>query len=387
MRESGAIRMVGITQEQHPERCRLFAQWKGFDWPILWDPFNLSGSRVVPTVLAVDEHGVVRHVNPKCEMLEGFLASDFPAPAEASAATASSSEPADLGSTPARVFARAHLEALSDLLRLRPERMDAAVEQLERDARERPSDGPLAFHAGVARRLRYDWNRPHSDDFQAALDHWTRALALDPNQYIWRRRIQQYGPRQDKPYPFYDWTAQAAAEIHARGETPVELAAELTPAELAQMRRFEAAPAAEEPDPSGRIARDERGWISVESAVAFDTSGDQPLASVHLALRPDAGRKIHWNDEAGPMVLWLGAPDLPAGWQLDARRIEHRGASGTATDEVRRFTFDLRLPAGVEQGVLTGYVLFNACEGTDGTCILLRKDFEVRVRRGQGSPH
>lgn len=251
---------------------------------------------------------------------------------------------------------------------------------LERHARERPADGVLAFHAGVARRLRYDSSQGRSDDFQAALDHWTRALAVDPNQYVWRRRIQQYGPKQDKPYPFYDWTAQATGEIRARGETPLELEAELTPAELAQMRRFEAALAGEEPDAAGRIARDESGWISVETAVAFDTTGETPLAGVHLAFRPDERRKIHWNDEAGPMIVWLGAPGLPPGWQLDARRIEHRGSS-SPSDEVRRFTFDLRLPLDVQEGVVPGYVLFNACEGVDGTCILLRKDFEVRVRR------
>ena len=32
-------------------------------------------------------------------------------------------------------------------------------------------------------------------DFQAAVDAWGSAPALDPNQYIWRRRIEQYGPR------------------------------------------------------------------------------------------------------------------------------------------------------------------------------------------------
>ena len=60
--------------------------------------------------------------------------------------------------------------------------------------------------------------------FQRAIDAWGQALAIDPNHYIWRRRIQQYGPRLIKPYPFYDWVEQAAREIRARGETPVELA-------------------------------------------------------------------------------------------------------------------------------------------------------------------
>ena len=47
LRESGDLTVIGITQEQHPERCGLFAQWKGIDWPILWDPFNLTEARAV----------------------------------------------------------------------------------------------------------------------------------------------------------------------------------------------------------------------------------------------------------------------------------------------------------------------------------------------------
>ncbi|HVL13287.1 MAG TPA: hypothetical protein VM529_12035 [Gemmata sp.] len=56
----GKLVVLGVTQEQHSERCRLFAQWKGFDWPILHDPINVLGSSAVPIVLALDEHGIVR---------------------------------------------------------------------------------------------------------------------------------------------------------------------------------------------------------------------------------------------------------------------------------------------------------------------------------------
>ena len=48
LRASGELVLVGITEEQHPDRCALFAQWQGFDWPILWDPFNLTRSAAVP---------------------------------------------------------------------------------------------------------------------------------------------------------------------------------------------------------------------------------------------------------------------------------------------------------------------------------------------------
>ena len=65
-------------------------------------------------------------------------------------------------------------------------------------------------------------------NFDEAAKFWSEALAANPNQYIWRRRIQQYGPRQDKPYPFYDWIETAQREIRERGEQPIELSADLT---------------------------------------------------------------------------------------------------------------------------------------------------------------
>jgi len=72
-----------------------------------------------------------------------------------------------------------------------------AVEGFERAARG-PADGATEFPLGVAYRARYDSPLRQPGDFRQAVEHWERALALDLNQYIWRRRIQQYGPRLDK---------------------------------------------------------------------------------------------------------------------------------------------------------------------------------------------
>ena len=87
------------------------------------------------------------------------------------------------------------------------------------------------------------------------MEHWGKALDIDPNQYIWRRRIQQYGPRLDKPYSFYDWVREARREIMARGETPAQLLLEPGGAEFAYpSESFERTKTVqEEPDPRGRI--------------------------------------------------------------------------------------------------------------------------------------
>src|SRR5579863_2369784 len=96
--------------------------------------------------------------------------------------------------------------------------------------------------------------RPEGDDFRAAVEAWGTALDLDPNQYIWRRRIQQYGPRLDKPYPFYDWVVAAEAAIRKRGEAPIVLPVRPDGAEIAQpIKSFATTREVPvNPDPKGR---------------------------------------------------------------------------------------------------------------------------------------
>ena len=119
--------------------------------------------------------------------------------------------------------------------------------------------------------MRHESSGRRPGDFQAAVDAWGRALELDPNQYIWRRRIEQYGPRLSKPYAFYDWVAQARAEISGRGETPIPLAVEPYGSELAGPGRDvwpdgtgPAEPDPERSDPAGRTngSSRRRSWSS-----------------------------------------------------------------------------------------------------------------------------
>ena len=46
--KEGKLVLLGVTQEQHADRCRLLAQWKGFGWPILHDPINVLEATGVP---------------------------------------------------------------------------------------------------------------------------------------------------------------------------------------------------------------------------------------------------------------------------------------------------------------------------------------------------
>src|SRR5207249_7023097 len=140
-----------------------------------------------------------------------------------------------------------------------------------------------------AYRTRCDSDGRVGDDFRRAVEYWAAALDLDPNQYIFRRRIQQYGPRLDKPYPFYDWVVTARQEIRARGETPVNLSVEPGGAEFAApVKTFDVsqAPIATPPDPRKRILEDDRfiriETVTVPSAIAPGTS-----ARAHVVFRPN----------------------------------------------------------------------------------------------------
>ena len=68
--EDGKLVVVGIAQEQHGDRCRLFAQWQEVGWPILHDPINFMRVRGVPIEVAIDEYGIVRSMRPELKTLE-----------------------------------------------------------------------------------------------------------------------------------------------------------------------------------------------------------------------------------------------------------------------------------------------------------------------------
>lgn len=395
LREQGKLVVLGVTQEQHPDRCRLFAQWQGIDWPILHDPINVLGLRAVPWPVAIDEHGVVRVVRARPEdFVTEFMNSTFEAPAvEARPARvgltdASAAAPAPLKDGAGRGARVAFGESIllggaayrlgqsRDLL---GEAIDAygGIEDVANDA-------SAQFSLGVALRMRYDTPFRRPGDFQAAIDAWQRALEIDPNHYIYRRRIQQYGPRLDKPYPFYDWVEAARAAVAARGETPAALGAEPVAAELARPTRRFAVSDLERGaggDPGGKIQRDTKELIALETVVVRGTTDRGKVAAqVHLTFRPRPAARGHWNNEAEPLRVWL---DEVEEGRLSSDYLEFDNPVSAATsDETRTLSFELALPPDPSASGsirLSGYALYNTCEGKDGVCRFLRRDIQIEV--------
>jgi hypothetical protein len=375
--------VLGVTQEQHAERCRLFAQWKGFDWPILHDPINLLEAPAVPIVVAIDEHGIVRAIRPRPET----FAADFLDKAFADDAPAN--EPRSVGAPDAAALRR-KAEASPSALAWRAvgdaltiwggaERHEQAIDAYGRALKLDSSDKNALFRLGVAYRMRHESAGRRPGDFQAAVDAWANALALDPNQYIWRRRIEQYGPRLIKPYAFYDWVNQAKREIAARGEQPISLEILPTGAEIASPARdFGLAPPdGKSPDPDGKIVRDKDRLIGVEVAVVPSHVRPGQTARVHITFFPNQAQKAHWNNESTPLRLWVNAA---SGWEVSDRLLSAPQGAQTETEEVRRLDFEIKAPMIASgRATLSAYALYNVCEEVGGACRFLRQDIPIEL--------
>ncbi len=380
LRGKGAFQTVGIIQEQHPDRCQLFMQWKQLDFPVLVDSLNRLGVNVVPLTIAVDEHGIVRHVGLSPNDLENeFLSKTYPSPKDS--AKADRKTAAVLGDIANDVNTSEawmnHADAL--ILEGGLKDIDTAISDYQSAIALDRTNGPAYFRAGVAYRMRYDQREGAVKDFQLASQHWGMALEVDPNQYIWRRRIQQYGPRLDKPYPFYDWIRDARGGVIRRGEKPVVLMIEPRGTELAQPAKEFATGSSEivEPDPRRRIERD-RKMVAIEMATVPAIVDPDGGTRVHMTLRLNRAENAHWNNETGPMEIWISPPQ---GWEADPQLIRPKLARAAQTSEVRFAEFELKVPSSARPGtiVVPGYMVYYVCRGKDGACLYRRQDFIVSV--------
>jgi hypothetical protein len=387
LREAGELVVIGIAGEQHADRTRLFAQWHGIDWPILWDPFNLTGSSAVPNITGIDEHGVVRVVRPKPETFdEDFLAPEFAPPPDSDPrpwvlSPAALAEPAAQGP----VAALAWFLSRGGAAKVEPQALEAAMERrlaaLALAAGAPGADPAWSFRLGVAHRMRLDSPAAHAGDLSAAVAAWTRALLASPHQYVWRRRLQQFGPRLDKPYNFYGWIERARAELAERGEEPVALATRLCGSESNERGSPPFAEGEVEPDPKGAIER-VGGLLDVDATVVRHCRREEGRldlptdVQVHVTLRPRRG--VHWTNDAGPALVWV---DPPEGWRAERRLSTLPAAQAETSDEVRAIDLELSPDPGVLLGEeLTGYALVFVCGPDDGPCRLVRCDFSARCR-------
>jgi len=381
----GQLVVVGIAQEQHADRCRLLAQWRQLGWPILHDPINVMQVTGVPIEVTIDEYGIVRSLRPNLETLErDFLdrtfASDDATPPEGPR-MAIRPDLAVLRRLAEQDGSYRAWRDLGDALVLwaGPAGVDEAIHAYTQALHAQPDDGDAHFRLGVCYRMRSESEYPRTGDFQMAVDHWMTARSLQPNQYIWRRRVEQYGPRRTKPYPFYDWVPTATREIRARGDQPVELKASPTGSELAgPMPGWEAGPGDGKPlDPADRITRDTQGLVLAEVTVVPPKVKPGEAVRVYLTLRPNDARKAYWSDEGTPLRVRV---DLPSGWWAQPQRLIAAPADRSDRSQPLRVECDIGTPTDAKgTSRLLGYALYQVCNAEDETRRLLCQDIPITI--------
>ena len=368
--------MVGVIQEQHPDRALLFMQWQQMEWPLLVDSLNLLGVTGAPVTVFIDEAGVIRSVNPSKDSLPSFLRRDF------SVHEGKKMSDTDLADVEALLLASApgSMERGDfEFLWGGNGGVDRAIFAYRQALSGEEENAATLFRLGVAYRQRYDSDRRRANDFTHAVVHWSRALELNPNQYIWRRRIQQYGPRLAKPYSFYDWIHEARKAVEDRGELPVRLKVEPDGAEFASpSQSFAAAQSESNPDPDEKIHQNSDRLIQIESAAVPGIVRPGEAVRVHVLLWPDKTRNAHWNNEAEDLTLWADAPE---DWQVDKALHRYPPPLAAISAEPRKIEFEVKTSSKttLPHESIQGYVLYSICEGDKGRCLYRRQNFEVKV--------
>ncbi len=382
--DRGELQIIGVVQEQHAERTRLYKQWKQFDFPIAQDATTELNLNVVPIPILIDEHGIVRDNRARPETLPDFIKQDFP-PATQSAGKSTEDAAVAANVRASEPTSDANQSATEKLIadgnRLlnfsNPKKYDQAIAAFGKAVKSDPGSGKAHFSLGVAHRMRHDSVQRKPDDFELASQNWSAALAIDPNQYIWRRRIEQYGPRQIKPYPFYDWVRQANRDIAARGEQPIQLDVRLTDAETAQpARKFSAeTAAAENPDPELKILLVEDSAMRVSSSVVPANVKPGEVVRVHLDLTLEGSE---FNGEAGPILVWI---DEKSKGQPEKRLLEFTANEGEKSVSHRSLEFEFQTSTdGGKETAIDGFLLCHVCDDA-GVCVYRRRNFSIDFQK------
>jgi len=137
------------------------------------------------------------------------------------------------------------------------------------------------------------------------------------------------------------------------------------------------APEARSPDPDGKVRRDEQGLIRAEVVFVPPRVRPGQAVRIHVILRPDTEQKVHWNNEAEPLRLWI---DPPEGWQVMEQLLLYPGGRKAVTEEERALDFEAKAPARAKGKIrLSAYGLYHICDDVGDQCRFLRMDIPIDV--------
>lgn len=353
----GKIQTFAIAPEQYGERMSLFQQWQGLDFPVLMDPLNLLEVKAVPITLLVDEGGTIRYRNPKPKDVSTFLSSEYQ----------------NLKNKQKQPPLHPLSDAFFQALNAKDTRPALQALLLHASLSETEELSPeLAFQAGVVARWLYD-QEADPKQFQTAVNFWQKALSEIPGQYIWRRRIQQYGPRLDKPYPFYNWIETARKELTARGKTPIILTVEPSGSEVAGPARNKKEAPTSRPFPEAKNKLPNEDELLAISATFIPHTDRKDSQRIHFHLAPQKGAE--WSSDAQEIELWLLSENedpllIPSDASTLAPEIESSAEPRTLEAEIA--------PSQLEKAELVIY--YSLCEKENSVCRFLKTEWKKGLR-------
>ncbi len=330
------------------------------NFPILVDSLNRTGVSAVPLLWAIDESGVIRKTRPDIKWFrETFVKTDY-------AVTGADDFTAKEESAPS-----------SNVGHFLRRDWNSAISGWAADLKNDSTNAATWFRWACASRARYDYGGGDAQDFQNAVTAGPKSLELAPNNYIFRRRVQQYGPNMEKPYPFYNWIERARKEIRMRGEEPLPLVAEPRGAELAMPARsfVSETNAIKEPDSKNQVTQD-RSLVHANIVVSPNPPVAGKSVRVSLLLTPDEEQDVHWTNDAGTVTLVVDDSDIRVSQPI--QRWTAIPDAGTS-EEVRQFDFEVLLPASTTVAELDAYVVYYVCSGADGACVYRRQDVKIMI--------
>ncbi|HKQ47998.1 MAG TPA: tetratricopeptide repeat protein [Phycisphaerae bacterium] len=366
--------VLGVDHEQHADRGRLFAQWRGLTGPILHDPLDLSLVTELPMVVAIDEEGVVRAIQPSLDKIEKTFINkkskkkNIPKPEEAELpdprVTRRTAEEAREPSA-----SRAHADAL--VLSGLPPQIDEAIKVYREVIAIDPKEAWSLFRLGVAYRIRYEREERQPDDFQAAVDAWSQAVRFAPTNAIFRQRLQQYGPAIEDSRPSYEWILAARQDLARRGQQPIALENEPLAMELSAgpvRGSKNAAPT------KGKHPSDHGGQMMIETTVVRAADAKHAnKAEVHVTLRPSG---VQWEDGKAPLRIWF---EKSKSARPERAYLEFPKANPASGSEARTISFlvELTSKSKTPRGTLKGEAVYSFRSGDEVKTV--RQEFKVSI--------
>jgi tetratricopeptide (TPR) repeat protein len=378
----GKLVVLGVAHEQHADRCRLFAQWKGINWPIVHDPLNLIRVDSLPLVIGIDEHGIVRADNLDLDTFEDtFVKKTYKAPKKPPAMGSDELPNTKVTRRTAKdgrsaKTSRAHGDAL--VLAGAAPQIDEAIAIYRNALSMNADDADSQFRLGVTYRIRYDRPEHKPEDFQSAIDAWRKAAAMQPENEVFTARLLQYGPDVDKPSAYYTWVEAAEKAIKERGETPIKLGVEPTTMELARpSKKFgSSTDAAAKEDPGDKAKKDAENLVHLEYTIVrgMGDEGDR-LAAVYVTCRPDPIKAVRW-DGSTPPRLWI---TKPKSGKLSHEFVECEAGPQAGLEDPRTLCFEIELPKGAKTlPPIEAFAVYTVRTGPEGQPQMLRQDIQIK---------